>query len=150
MPDPFPPPLSFIIYDLACNQQIICGYSAACCDGFGLRSGRVAGMARILGLISVGGVWQAGFPCFGAEQGIYQGLITGNFAIPMLAEGERHPKGFVSRGLRDPWALRVIPEQGINRDCLVRRARAAQPRRGAASGLPERSGRSCRGMSLPE
>jgi hypothetical protein len=50
-------------------------------------------MARILGLISVGGVWQAGFPCFGAEQGIYQGLITGNFAILMLAEGEGAPKG---------------------------------------------------------
>ena len=95
-------------------------------------------MARILGLISVGGVWQAGFPCFGAEQGIYQGIITGNSAILILVEGERRPKGFVSRGLRDPWALGVIPEQGINRECRVGRARAAQPRRGAASGLPER------------
>jgi hypothetical protein len=73
-------------------------------------------LAWILGLISVGGVWQAGFPCFGTEQGIYQGLITGNFAIPMLAEGERHPKGCVSGGLRDPWGFGVLPEQGMNRE----------------------------------
>ena len=71
---------------------------------------------RILELISVGGVWQAGFPCFGAEQGIYQGIITGNFAIPMLAEGEGRPKGRVSRDLRDPWGFGVLPEQGMNRE----------------------------------
>jgi hypothetical protein len=45
-------------------------------------------MARILGLISVGGVWQAGFPCFGAEQGIYQGIITGNFSVAIFAGGK--------------------------------------------------------------
>ena len=73
-------------------------------------------MARILGLISVRGVWQAGFPCFGTEQGIYQGLITGNFAIPMLAAGEARPKGCVSRGLRDPCGFGVLPEQGMNRE----------------------------------
>ena len=82
----YPPLFPILPY----NLQIPCGYSVAYCDAFGLRSGRAAGLSRILGLISVGGVWQAGFPCFGAEQGIYQGLITGNFAIPMLAAGERH------------------------------------------------------------
>ena len=89
-------------------------------------------------MISVGGVWQAGFPCFGTEQGIYQGIKTGNSTILILVGGERRPKGFVSRGLRDRWALGVFLEQGINRDCRARRARAAHPRRGAAFGLPAR------------
>jgi hypothetical protein len=73
-------------------------------------------MARILGLISVGGVWQAGFPCFGTEQGIYQGIITGNFAILMLVDGEMRPKECVSRGLRGLWGFGVLPEQGMNRE----------------------------------